>query len=75
MTNGNNGTSNPATEKKMCAGARKLRDTYQIKHGAPLFQKEFGFLSLEALDARDSETKLREDIPFLQGILEKYGGK
>jgi len=34
-----------------------------------------GFLSLEALDARDSETKLREDIPFLKGILEKYGGK
>jgi len=28
-----------------------------------------GYLSLEALDERDSETKLREDIPFLQNIL------
>jgi len=28
-----------------------------------------GFLSLEALDGRESETKLREDIPFLQSIL------
>lgn len=30
-----------------------------------------GFLSLEALDKRDSETKLREDIPFLQDILKR----
>jgi len=30
-----------------------------------------GFLSLEALDKRDDETKLAEDIPFLRNILEK----
>ncbi|MBN1445473.1 MAG: sugar phosphate isomerase/epimerase [Candidatus Omnitrophica bacterium] len=28
-----------------------------------------GYLSLEALDGRESETKLKEDIPFLQKIL------
>ena len=31
-----------------------------------------GFLSLEALDKRDSETKLKEDIPFLRKILIKH---
>lgn len=30
-----------------------------------------GYLSLEALDERESETKLREDIPFLQNILKE----
>jgi uroporphyrinogen decarboxylase len=33
--------------KKMMPSARKLRDTYAITPGAPLFRREFGFFSLE----------------------------
>ena len=36
----------PAREK-MCAGARKLRDTYDIIPGAPICQMEFGFYCLD----------------------------
>ena len=32
---------------RMTAGARKLRDTYAITPGASLYQREFGFFSLE----------------------------
>ncbi len=32
----------------MCEPARKLRDTYAITPGAPLFRREFGFYCLEA---------------------------
>lgn len=30
-----------------------------------------GFISLEALDERDSGTKMREDIPYLRGLMNK----
>jgi len=36
----------------MCAPARKLRDTYAITRGAPLFKREFGYYSLEAWRAQ-----------------------
>lgn len=32
---------------RMSPGARKLRDTYALTPGAPLYQKEFGYFSLE----------------------------
>lgn len=32
---------------RMTPGVRKLRDTYAITPGAPLYQKEFGYLTLE----------------------------
>jgi uroporphyrinogen decarboxylase len=32
---------------QMAEGARKLRDTYAITPGAPLYRREFGFFSLE----------------------------
>ncbi|MBN1445704.1 MAG: hypothetical protein JW957_06320 [Candidatus Omnitrophica bacterium] len=44
----NDGIRGMVPAEKMCENARKLRDTYKIKPDAPLFQKEFGFLSLEA---------------------------
>jgi|GEM_PF-695101 len=33
-----------------------------------------GYLSLEALDSRESEQKLKDDIPFLQNILRAFPG-
>ena len=35
-------------EEMMSKSARKLRDAYAIKPGAPIFQKEFGFYCLDA---------------------------
>lgn len=32
-----------------------------------------GYLSLEALDGRESEQKLKDDLPFLQEILQRHG--
>jgi uroporphyrinogen decarboxylase len=34
--------------EEMCESARKLRDTYAITPGIPLFKREFGFYSLDA---------------------------
>ena len=33
--------------ERMCASARKLRDTYAITPGAALFRREFGYYCLE----------------------------
>ena len=35
-------------QDKMSAGARKIRDTYDIVPGAPLFRREFGYYCLDA---------------------------
>ena len=34
--------------EKMCEAARKLRDTYAVTPGVPLFRREFGFYCLDA---------------------------
>ena len=44
---------------KMTASSRKIRDTYAIKPGAPFFQSEFGFYSLE----RWAEQGMPKDVP------------
>jgi hypothetical protein len=46
--------------EKMTEGARKLRDTYAITPGAPLFRREFGFFSLE----RWKQEGMPEDVPL-----------
>jgi len=46
--------------EKMSLSARKLRDTYAITPGAPLFRKEFGFFSLE----RWKEQGMPQDVPL-----------
>lgn len=48
--------------EKMCESARKLRDTYAITPGIPLFKREFGFFSLE----RWKEQGMPEDVPLEQ---------
>lgn len=49
-----------APEKKMCKSSRKLRDIYKIKPDAPFYQKEFGFLSLDAWKKQE----MPEDVPL-----------
>ena len=44
----------------MTEGARRLRDTYAITPGAPLFRREFGFFSLE----RWKQEGMPEDVPL-----------
>jgi len=44
----------------MAEGARKLRDTYAITPGAPLYRKEFGYFCLE----RWREQGMPDDVPF-----------
>ncbi len=46
--------------EQMAESARKLRDTYAITPGAPLFRREFGFFSLE----RWKEQGMPEDVPL-----------
>lgn len=45
---------------RMTESARKLRDTYAITPGAPLFRREFGFYSLE----RWKKEGMPEDVPL-----------
>ena len=47
------------SQEKMCKSARKLRDIYSIKPGAPLFQREFGYFSKE----RWKEQGMPDNIP------------
>ena len=44
---------------RMCEGARRLRDTYAVTPGAPLYRKEFGFYCLE----RWKEQGMPQDVP------------
>jgi hypothetical protein len=46
--------------EKMAEGARKLRDTYAITPGAPLYRREFGFFSLE----RWKQEGMPDDVPL-----------
>ena len=46
--------------ERMCGAARKLRDTYAITPGIPLFKREFGFYSLE----RWREQGMPQDVPL-----------
>jgi uroporphyrinogen decarboxylase len=46
--------------ERMCASARKLRDTYAITPNIPFFKREFGFYSLE----RWKEQGMPQDIPL-----------
>lgn len=46
--------------EKMTESARKLRDTYAITPGAPLFRAEFGFFTLE----RWKQEGMPEDVPL-----------
>ena len=59
----NDGIYGMLAREEMCESARKLRDTYQIKPGAPLFQREFGFLSLELWQ---KEQGMPSDVPLQQ---------
>lgn len=56
----NDGIHGLLPREEMCKGAKKLRDTYKITPGAPLYQKEFGFYSLNVWKERDG---MPEDIP------------
>jgi len=47
---------------EVCASARKLRDTYAITLGAPLFRREFGYFCLE----RWKEQGMPEDVPMAE---------
>ena len=44
----------------MTEGARKLRDTYAVTPGIPLFRREFGFFSLE----RWKQEGMPQDVPL-----------
>ena len=49
-----------APREQMTASARKMRDTYAITPGIPLFKREFGFYSLEAW----KEQGMPQDVPL-----------
>jgi uroporphyrinogen decarboxylase len=46
-------------DDRMSPAARKLRDIYDIKPGAPFFRKEFGYFSLDAW----KEQGMPQDVP------------
>ena len=48
--------------ERMCESARKLRDTYAITPGIPLFKREFGYYSLEAW----KEQGMEQDVPLAE---------
>ena len=50
----------PVPREKMSESVRKLRDTYAITPGAPLFRREFGYYCME----RWKEQGLPEDVPL-----------
>lgn len=47
--------------ERMSPGARKLRDTYAMKPGAPFYQKEFGYYSI---DKWKSEEGMPDNVPL-----------
>jgi uroporphyrinogen decarboxylase len=53
------GVHGMARREQMTPSARKLRDTYAITPGAPLFRKEFGYYCLE----RWAEQGMPQDVP------------
>jgi hypothetical protein len=48
--------------ERMCASARKLRDTYAHVPGIPLFKREFGYYSLD----RWREEGMLQDVPYAE---------
>ncbi|MFW6286402.1 MAG: hypothetical protein ACOC29_00530, partial [Candidatus Sumerlaeota bacterium] len=46
-------------KEKMSHGARKVRDAYEIVPGAPFYQREFGYYSIE----RWKKEGIPEDVP------------
>jgi len=48
--------------EKMCVPARKLRDTYAITPGAPLYRREFGYYCLEEWKAQG----MPQNVPFAE---------
>jgi len=48
--------------EKMCESARKLRDTYAMKPGIPLFRREFGYFTLE----RWKREGMPQDVPLAE---------
>jgi len=47
MSNLNDGIYGMVPRELMCNSAKKLRDVYEIKPNAPIFQREFGFYSFD----------------------------
>jgi uroporphyrinogen decarboxylase len=66
------GISEMVPRDKMCIGARKLRDFYEMKPDAPIVQREFGYYSL---DRWKSEGHISEntDMDELFGFSEPGG--
>ena len=54
------GVHRMVSPEKMTPSARKLRDTYAIKPGIPLFRREFGYYCLE----RWAEQGLPQGVPL-----------
>ena len=48
--------------ERMCESARKLRDTYAIMPGIPLFKREFGYYCLDAW----REQGMPQDVPLAE---------
>lgn len=55
-----NGIHAMVPREKMCKGARKLRDAYEMKPGAPFYQRGFGFFCLEHW----KEQGMPDDVPL-----------
>jgi len=56
------GVDTMVSRESMTESARKLRDTYAVTPGIPLFKREFGFYSLDAW----KEQGMPQDVPFTE---------
>ncbi len=56
------GVHAPVPRERMSPGARKLRDTYERRPGAPLFHREF-YIWSEALERWKAEEGMPADVP------------
>lgn len=61
------------SEDMMAESAKKLRDTYQIKPGAPIFQKEFGFYSMERWKKEGKMPDIRDEKEFNEYLRKLFG--
>ncbi len=71
------GIHNMVPREKMSQGARKIRDCYEMKPGAPIYQCEFGFYSLERWKKEgyiDDNTNLSELFGFDEEGIYHIGG-
>jgi len=53
------GVHAPVPRERMSPGARKMRDTYEMVPGAPLYRKEFGYYCLDEWKAQG----MPQDVP------------